>query len=161
MLQRFIPCLWIGSTFPIVQFLGFENHISFSFAIATICSTIIQIGATLFSIFPLNAIVIYRYGWLFGKYLHVPQNTIFFSFLEDLESIVGPHNGHPTCPLMTHPTNNPYVEKSWMFWMHIAFKLNFAFKYASTFIDVQDSLLRMINVNIKKYFLITNQGGKL
>jgi hypothetical protein len=45
--------------------------------------------------------------------------------------------------------------------MHIAFKLNFAFKYASTFIDVQDSLLGMINVNIKKYFLITNQGGKL
>jgi hypothetical protein len=66
--------------------------------------------------------------------------------------------------------------------MHMAFRVNFApkytskastpfhksynssikgSKYTSTFLDVQDYLLGMINVNLKKCLLVTSHGGKL
>jgi hypothetical protein len=90
-----------------------------------------RVGGPLFFNFPIEIIYVCWYGWLLGKQRQLPQNIILFSFLEEQEFEVGPQGGHPTCPLVTQPTNNPYIGKSCTLQMHMARKLNFSFEDTS------------------------------
>jgi len=96
--------------------------------------------------------------------------------------VARPQGGHSTGPFITQLTNNPYAGKSCTLQMHVVHKLKLSFedksnvwtplhnncnysingcRYTSTFLDATNSVLGMFKVNIKKYHLVTNQGGKL
>ncbi len=120
-----IPCLCTRSCFALTLFLGPCHHVfSFLSTLDGICYNHMD-GLNLVPCFPIES-------------TSSPANkddslasssgshkyTTFVSFLEDQDLVVGPQGGHPTKPLVTHPTNKPYAINSCMFHMHIAFKLN-------------------------------------
>lgn len=123
MLNLLMPWLCIRSCFALALFLGFTDHNSHFVALSIVAIAIMCKGVDLVFVFPSNAIWIHQYRWLLGKYLQLARYTIFFYFLEDLDLVSRPQARHPLCPLVTHLTNGPYVAKSCMFHIHIAFKL--------------------------------------
>ncbi len=179
--RHLTPCLCIGSNFPLALFCGPCNHVFCSIAQFMTSFLDTHTCVTLSFISPLKVVWTFWYGWLFGKYLQLPQYNIFFNFLDDQAFVVGPQGVHSIWPLVTHLINNPYAGKSCLLHIHIVLKLNVTHvyaskacaplhnssnssisvcKYTSTFVNVINSFPRIIIANIKKIiWLLTNKAN--